>query len=207
MKPRRRHHLWLLVAGAALLTTASQADVEGRVVAVTDGDTIKLLDAANRQHRIRLTGIDAPEKAQPFGEASRRHLARPGLIDEAPPEPPARVRVLSPFDPMIRDRKRARRLFGFDYTIEVFVPAAKRVYGYYVFPLMEGDAMIGRIDMTCRRQAGTLSVTGLWLEQGVRTSKGRLRAIAAELERHRRFTGMDAVRFEDGWLRETQLPE
>src|SRR5258706_8375811 len=54
------------------------------------------------------------------------------------------TRFLSPFDPAIRDRKRTMRLFGFDYTIEVFVPEKKRRYGYYVLPILEGDRLIGR---------------------------------------------------------------
>ncbi len=53
----------------------AQADITGRVVAVTDGDTIKVLDADNTQYKVRLTGIDAPEKKQPFGNASRKNLA------------------------------------------------------------------------------------------------------------------------------------
>ena len=51
------------------------ADITGRVVAVTDGDTIKVLDNTNTQHKVRLTGIDAPEKGQPFDNKSREHLA------------------------------------------------------------------------------------------------------------------------------------
>lgn len=133
----------------------------------------------------------------------RRVFTRPEMLDGLAglPEPPARVRLLSPFDPLIRDRSRTERLFGFHYRIEVFVPAARRRYGYYVFPLLEGDRLIGRLDMICRRKAGELAVTGMWLEPGVRRSKGRMRAIEAELERHRRFTGMDRLRFEDGWKR------
>jgi endonuclease YncB( thermonuclease family) len=57
------------------LPLATLADVSGRVVAVTDGDTIKVLDADNAEHKVRLTGIDAPEKGQPYGTASRNHLA------------------------------------------------------------------------------------------------------------------------------------
>ncbi|QIE56257.1 winged helix-turn-helix domain-containing protein [Pikeienuella piscinae] len=133
---------------------------------------------------------------------SRRHLARPELLAEETPEPPARMRVLSPFDPMIRDRKRARRLFGFDYTIEVFVPAEKRKYGYYVFPLLEGDRLIGRIDMKADRVLDALVVTGLWLEPGVRRAAGRLRRLESELERQRRLAGVGAVRFDNGWIRD-----
>ncbi len=81
------------------------------------------------------------------------------------PDPPARVRVLSPFDPLLRDRNRAERLFDFFYRIEVFVPEPKREYGYYVFPLLEGDRMIGRIDMKADRKRGSLDVRRLWLER------------------------------------------
>ncbi|MDC1287539.1 thermonuclease family protein [Gammaproteobacteria bacterium] len=58
-----------------MAASPSTADITGKVVAVTDGDTIKILDGNRVQHKIRLTGIDAPEKAQPFGNASRKHLA------------------------------------------------------------------------------------------------------------------------------------
>ena len=61
--------LLLVFSGSAF------ADISGKVVAVTDGDTIKVLDSNNVQYKVRLTGIDAPEKAQPFGNASRNHLA------------------------------------------------------------------------------------------------------------------------------------
>ena len=105
-----------------------------------------------------------------------------------------RLRVLSPFDPLIRDRKRCLRLFGFDYRIEIFVPAAKRQYGYYVFPLLEGDRFIGRIDM--KHVKGTLRVANIWLEAGVKRGKGRIAALEAELDRHRRFVGAERVTFD-----------
>ena len=80
-------------------------------------------------------------------------------------------KVLNPFDPLLRDRNRAERLFGFNYRIEVFVPAEKRVWGYYVFPILEGDRLTGRIDMKADRKTGTLDVRRLWLEKGVRASE------------------------------------
>ncbi len=115
------------------------------------------------------------------------------------PEPPARVRVLSPFDPLLRNRDRAERLFNFFYRIEIFVPEPKRQYGYYVFPLLEGDRMIGRIDMKADRKAGTLDVKKLWLEKGVRASAGRLEKLDAELQRVARFGGVEKVNYLDGW--------
>lgn len=115
------------------------------------------------------------------------------------PEPPKRLRVLSPFDPAIRDRARTERLFDYRYRIEVFVPEAKREYGYYVFPLLEGDRLVGRIDMKHHRKHGELRVKGLWWEPKVRASKAREDRLMAELERVRRFTGAEHITFEDGW--------
>ena len=120
------------------------------------------------------------------------------------PDPLPLLRILSPFDPMIRDRNRARRLFGFDYRIEIFVPADRRRYGYYVFPILEGDRFVGRVDMKHRRREdGALHVTGLWPEPGVHFGKARMWALEAALERLRRFSGAAAVTFADGYLRET----
>ncbi|WP_434052430.1 MAG: crosslink repair DNA glycosylase YcaQ family protein [Roseibium sp.] len=117
------------------------------------------------------------------------------------PEPPSRVRILSPFDPALRDRKRAERLFGFAYRIEIFVPEPKRRYGYYVFPVMEGDRLIGRIDIKAQRDKDRLQVRAYWPEEGVRASKGRLAKLEAELQRMARFSGCSDVGFDPGWQR------
>lgn len=137
-------------------------------------------------------------------DGSGRHaFAWSGLAESLAelPEPPARLRVLSPFDPLLRDRQRTERLFGFSYRIEVFVPAERRRYGYYVFPLLEGDRLIGRVDMQADRDADALRVTALWWERGLRRSKARQRRLEAELERVARFAGVTKVVFADGWER------
>jgi uncharacterized protein YcaQ len=136
--------------------------------------------------------------------APRRCVARPetlGTLQDLAP-PPGRLRVLSPFDPALRDRNRAERLFGFHYRIEVFVPAAKRKFGYYVFPLLEGDRLVGRIDMKAQRDQGVLAVRALWPEAGITWPSARLRRLEADLDRVARFAGLDRVAFQDGWLRE-----
>lgn len=132
-------------------------------------------------------------------------FARPDVAEaaEAAPEPPGGVRVLSPFDPALRDRARAERLFGFRYRIEVFVPAAKRKYGYYVFPVLERDRLVGRIDMKRDPASGALNVAAFWPEPGVRMGRGRLDRLDGELHRQARFSGCDCVCHGDGWLRET----
>ncbi|MEP4035234.1 crosslink repair DNA glycosylase YcaQ family protein [Pseudophaeobacter sp.] len=134
----------------------------------------------------------------------RKCFARPEVIEQAAELGPApgRMRVLSPFDPMLRDRKRAERLFGFHYRIEVFTPAPKRQYGYYVFPLIEGQKMVGRIDMKADRAADCLRVTGLWPERRVTFTPARIKRLEAELDRAARFSGLGAVAFADDWLKE-----
>jgi hypothetical protein len=130
----------------------------------------------------------------------RRSIAFPGLAAETPPEPPARLRILSPFDPALRDRKRAERLFGFHYRIEVFVPEPQRRYGYYVFPVLEGARLIGRLDARARRDAGTLAVRAFWPEAGVRMGRARQSALGAAVDRLAAFAGCDRVTMQEGWL-------
>ena len=132
----------------------------------------------------------------------RKVFARTGIRDEAVQldSAPGRIRVLSPFDPMLRDRNRAERLFGFHYRIEVFVPEPKRIYGYYVFPLLEGDQLIGRIDMKAHRDRDILNVRALWPERNLRWSDARTRRLQAELDRVRRFAELGNIEFTDGWL-------
>jgi uncharacterized protein YcaQ len=79
---------------------------------------------------------------------------------------PRRTTFLSPFDRLIYDRKRAEALFGFRYRLEMFVPKAKREYGYYVLPILRGDRVIGRIEPVFDRKAGVLRVNGIWWEPG-----------------------------------------
>lgn len=125
------------------------------------------------------------------------------MLVERPPEPPPRLRILSPFDPALRDRDRAEFLFGFRYRIEVFVPEPKRVYGYYVFPVLEGDRLVGRIDAKAFRDAGSLRVKAFWPEAGVGLTKARRLRLEAELNRLAEFAGCGRVEFSDGWERET----
>lgn len=131
----------------------------------------------------------------------RRCVGRPGLAKEPVPGVSNRVRVLSPFDPALRDRKRAERLFGFHYRIEIFVPEAKRKYGYYVFPVLEGDRLIGRIDMKADRASGQLQVRAFWPESGVAMGAGRQARLGAEIDRVARMADCRDIVRAEGWLR------
>lgn len=108
-------------------------------------------------------------------------------------DPTSRLRILNPFDPAIRDRVRLARLFGFDYTVEMFVPAAKRRWGYYVYPLLEGSRFVGRIEAKGDRKSGTLTLTKYWTEsERLRTDK-RAAKLDAELRRLAKLAGLERV--------------
>lgn len=125
----------------------------------------------------------------------RSAVAPAGIADRlAALEPPtSRLRILNPFDPVIRDRNRLSRLFGFDYRVEMFVPAARRIWGYYVYPLLEGPRFVGRLEVKADRKASVLTVLNLWPEAGVTWTAARNAKLEAELERMRRFAGVDEV--------------
>lgn len=110
----------------------------------------------------------------------------------------SRLRILNPFDPVIRDRNRLSRLFGFDYRVEMFVPAAKRIWGYYVFPILEGDRFVGRIDIKADRKKSVLTVLGFWPEDGVQWPVSRHNKLTSELDRLRRFVGVETIEWADG---------
>jgi uncharacterized protein YcaQ len=81
---------------------------------------------------------------------------------------PKRVTFLSPFDRLIHNRDRAEALWGFHYRLEMYVPKAKREYGYYVLPILRGDRLIGRIDPVLDRKRGVLKVNSVHWEAGVK---------------------------------------
>jgi uncharacterized protein YcaQ len=92
-----------------------------------------------------------------------RLLAHPDAQDGAVPE---RTTFLSPFDQLIHNRARTEALWDFYYRLEMYVPAAKREYGYYVLPILHGDRLVGRIEPVFDRKTRTFDVKGLWWEPG-----------------------------------------
>lgn len=89
--------------------------------------------------------------------------------------------VLSPFDPVVWDRRRAEVLFNFSYRLECYTPAEKRKYGYFVLPLLHKGQLVGRIDAKMHRKQGVLEIINLYSEEGIKITAGLLAGLQAAL--------------------------
>jgi hypothetical protein len=95
---------------------------------------------------------------------------------------PSLTTLLSPFDPVVWDRDRASELFGFEYKIEVYTPAARRRYGYYSLPILHRDGLVGRLDAKAHRKQGAFEVKALHLEPGVSVDDDLIAGLAGALQ-------------------------
>jgi uncharacterized protein YcaQ len=96
---------------------------------------------------------------------------------------PTLTTLLSPFDPVVWDRKRARELFAFDYRIECYTPAHKRVHGYFVLPILSRGKLVGRLDAKAHRREGVFEIKALHLEAGVKPRARLTNEVSASLRR------------------------
>jgi uncharacterized protein len=108
-----------------------------------------LIDKAVRRKQLLPVHIEGLEKVQ--------HWAEPAVLDD-PAAEQKRVHILSPFDPLIIQRKRLKAFFGYDHRFEAYVPPAKRVLGYFALPVLVGDEVVAVIDLKADRQAGKLLI-------------------------------------------------
>jgi uncharacterized protein YcaQ len=109
----------------------------------------------------------------------------------SPPDPPASVAFLSPFDPLVWDRALLASLFEFDYVWDLFHPPAKRRFGWYVLPILFRDRLVGRIEPRIDREGGRVEVLGLWWEDGFapRRAEGFVDAMREALRAYLAFAG------------------
>ena len=106
------------------------------------------------------------------------------------------IRIINPFDPLVRDRQRLKNIFNIDYKIEIFLPKEKRKWGYYVYLLLEGDNFIGRIEAKSDRKAGILNIINFWPENDIEWSKKQRDRLDIELSKFAKLANLNKV----NWL-------
>lgn len=138
---------------------------------------VESLAADGALERVEVEGWREPAFRHPEAEAPRRVAA---------------AALLCPFDSLIWDRRRTERLFGFRYRTEIYTPAPRRVWGYYVLPLLLGDRLVARVDLKADRERGILLASGAYVEPGQDPSPVA-RALAIELRAMARWLGLASV--------------
>lgn len=104
-----------------------------------------------------------------------------------------KIKIINPFDPAIRDRIRLKNIFGFDYKIEIFVAKEKRIWGYYVYPLLFENEFIARIELSADRKVKELTVLNFWKENNVIWDDEKQKLLDAELRDFASFVGIENI--------------
>ncbi len=182
-------------------------------LAVGDEDGLALKTPGRRQLHAGLIADGALVPVAVDGVRGPRYVPADSLdqLDQAerevaagssPGGAPPGVAFIGALDPLVWDRDLLARLYDFDYVWEVYVPAAKRRWGYYVLPILFGDRLVGRIEPRIERKADALRIVDVWWEEGFDplAEEGFVTAFAAAVEAHRAFGGVGRV----GWPRATR---
>jgi uncharacterized protein YcaQ len=177
--------------------TAQRALMERAATALgvaTEADLRDYYRLSPQAGRAAVAGLVADGVLEPVGVPGwpavyRHHAAR------TPRRVTARA-LLCPFDPLIWARARTERIFGFRYRIEIYTPAALREHGYYVYPFLLDDALVGRVDLKADRKAGVLRVQGAFAEPQVDVCRVAAE-LAAELDDMARWLELDGVAVTD----------
>ena len=152
-------------------------------------EAFALLQAQGRIQAVQVEGIRGPM----YLLAEDMPLLEEVLSSTVDTQP--RMEFLAPLDPMLWDRKLVETLWGFQYSWEIYTPAAKRKYGYYVLPMLYGQNFVGRIEAMADRKDDTLVVKNIWLEPGVRRTKRLEHAMEMSIKRLARFNGCKDIIF------------
>ena len=177
--PREDAHRVLIERSAAALGVATASDL-------ADYYRLKSADVRPAINALADAGVILPVAVRGWSQPAWLHR------DARIPRRIETTALLSPFDPVVWDRGRALRMFGFHYRIEVYTPAPKRTYGYYTLPLLIDDALVGRVDLKSDRQAKVLRVQSAWREDGASVDLDRVSGL---LDRIAAWQGLASVEF------------
>ncbi|MEO6084102.1 MAG: crosslink repair DNA glycosylase YcaQ family protein [Umezawaea sp.] len=169
----------LITRSAAALGVATEPDLRDyyRLAPKTSQRAVAELVESGTLEPVSVTGWTAPAYRHVEAKTPRKTEGRA---------------LLCPFDPLIWERARTERLFGFRYRIEIYVPEEKRVHGYYVFPFLLDGNLVARVDLKADRAAGLLRVQGAFAEPGQDTGRVTVE-LAAELRHMADWLGLDDV--------------
>ena len=170
--------LWNRASTAWLGIDMDTARREAAFAALSEAGEIEPLRVEGIRAPLYMLGEDAPLMEAVLADA----------VDTAP-----RLEFLAPLDPMLWDRKLVQALWDFQYTWEIYTPAEKRRFGYYVLPMLYGQELAGRVEAAVDRKAAALVVKGLWLEDDVRRTKKLETAVDRALNRLAGFNDCDSV--------------
>jgi uncharacterized protein YcaQ len=196
-RDQRRHRLLSRYRGGGLLGSGGQAELwigTARTAPERRALRDELLVAGDLIP-VEIDGIKGPRFVVREDTAAIDQAERELATGTTPGDQPPGVAFLAPLDPFVWDRDLLRRLFAFDYLWEVYVPAAKRRWGYYVLPILFGDRLVGRIEPRLERRAGTLKIESLYWEAGFDplAEPGFVGAFVEAIEAHRRFGDLERV--------------
>jgi hypothetical protein len=181
--PERPSDGWL---GMSELKTPRRAAALGRLL------------GAGRVRRVEVQGLPYPLYMRSQDEDTLQ-----AVLDGMPPA--RRAAFLAPLDNLIWDRALIEALFDFEYRWEVYKPAAERLYGYYVLPILYGDRFIARFEPERDEERGALLIKGWWWEEGIRVSEGMRAALVACVNRFRRYLGLEGLLIEHAAAEEASL--
>jgi uncharacterized protein YcaQ len=180
-----------------LIERAAKAEGVATVKDLADFVRLKIDRVAPRVQELVDSGVLVPTAVEGFKDLGYLHRDWQGEVGQL--AKPNHVTLLSPFDPLTRNRDRANRFFNYDYKIEIYTPEPKRIYGYYTLPLLHRGSLVGRIDLKSERKTGALLVQSSWHEPDIKAST--VDVIAGDLAKHLRdaadWQGLPSIEIAD----------